>query len=69
MTAAHRSGPRRDAWEKVTGRARYAVDMALPHMAHAAVVRSERAHARIAGIDRAEAEAAPGVVAVVTADD
>ena len=61
--------PRRDAWEKVTGRARYAVDVALPNMAHAAVVRSERAHARIVGIDRAEAEAAPGVVAVVTADD
>ena len=61
--------PRRDGWEKVTGRARYAIDMALPNMAHAAVVRSERAHAYITGIDRAEAEAAPGVVAVVTADD
>jgi len=60
---------RRDGWDKVTGRARYAVDMALPHMAHAAVVRSERAHAYITGIDRAEAEAAPGVVAVVIADD
>ena len=63
------AGPRSDAWEKVTGRARYAVDMALPNMAHAAVVRSERAHARIVGIDRAEAEAAPGVIAVVAADD
>ena len=61
--------PRRDAWEKVTGRARYAIDMVLPNMAHAAVVRSERAHARIAGIDRAEAEAAPGVIAVVISDD
>ena len=63
------AGPRRDGWEKVTGRARYAVDMALPNMAHAAVVRSERAHARIVAIDRAEAEAAPGVIAVVAADD
>ena len=63
------SVPRRDAWEKVTGRACYAVDATMPNMAHAAVVRSERAHARITGIDRAEAEAAPGVVAVVTADD
>ena len=61
--------PRSDGWQKVTGRARYAVDMALPNMAHAAVVRSERAHARIVGIDRAEAGAAPGVIAVVTADD
>ena len=63
------SAPRRDAWEKVTGRARYAIDMVLPNMAHAAVVRSERAHAYITGIDRAEAEAAPGVIAVVISDD
>ena len=63
------SEPRRDAWEKVTGRARYAVDATMPNMAHAAVVRSERAHARVVGIDRAEAEAAPGVVTVVTAED
>ncbi|MCE2513188.1 MAG: xanthine dehydrogenase family protein molybdopterin-binding subunit [Acidimicrobiia bacterium] len=65
MTAARR----RDAWEKVTGRARYAVDAAMPNMAHGAVVRSERAHAHIAGIDRAGAEAAAGVIAVVTAGD
>ena len=63
------SEPRRDAWEKVTGRARYAVDMVLPNMAHAAVVRAERAHAHITAIDRADAESAPGVIAVVTADD
>ena len=63
------SAPRRDAWEKVTGRARYAIDASIPHMAHAAVVRSERAHAYITGIDRAEAESAPGVIAVVIADD
>ena len=63
------SAPRSDAWEKVTGRACYAIDASIPHMAHAAVVRSERAHAYITGIDRAEAEAAPGVIAVVTADD
>ena len=63
------SAPRRDGWEKVTGRACYAIDASIPHMAHAAVVRSERAHAYITGIDRADAEAAPGVIAVVTADD
>lgn len=69
MTAAPNSVPRRDAWEKVTGRACYSVDATMPNMAYAAVVRSERAHARITAIDRAEAEAAPGIVAVVTADD
>ena len=63
------TGPRRDAWEKVTGRARYAIDASMPNMAYAAVVRSERAHARIDGIDRAGAEAAPGVITVVTAGD
>ena len=63
------SEPRRDAWEKVTGRACYAIDAAMPNMAHAAVVRSERAHAYITGIDRADADAAPGVITVVTADD
>ena len=42
MTAVPPSEPRRDAWEKVTGRARFAIDMVLPNMAHAAVVRSER---------------------------
>ena len=63
------SSPRRDAWEKVTGRACYAIDASIPHMAHAAVVRSERAHAYITGIDRTDAEAAPGVIAVVTAGD
>ena len=63
------SEPRRDAWEKVTGRARFAIDATMPNMAHAAVVRSERAHARIAGIDRAEAASAPGVITVVTAED
>ena len=63
------SEPRLDGWEKVTGRASYAIDAAMPNMAHAAVVRSERAHAYISGIDRAEAEAAPGVIAVVTAGD
>ena len=63
------SAPRSDAWEKVTGRACYAIDASIAHMAHAAVVRSERAHAYITGIDRADAEAAPGVIAVVTAGD
>jgi CO/xanthine dehydrogenase Mo-binding subunit len=60
------SVPRVDGPAKVTGRARYALDLTLPGMAHGCVVRSERAHARIAGVDAAAAEAAPGVLAVVT---
>jgi CO/xanthine dehydrogenase Mo-binding subunit len=58
-----------DAHEKVTGAARYAVDLAMPGMLHGRVVRSERAHARITGIDTAAALAIDGIVAVVTSDD
>jgi aerobic carbon-monoxide dehydrogenase large subunit len=38
-------------------------------VAHAIFVRSPFAHARISGVDTAEASAAPGVLAVYTADD
>lgn len=61
--------PRRDAWDKVTGRARYASDATTANMAHAAVVRADRAHARILAVDADEARRAPGVIGVITADD
>ena len=64
-----RSVPRRDAFAKVTGRAIYSIDSALPYMAHAAVVRAERAHGEIVDIDHAEALAAPGVLGVVCGSD
>jgi CO/xanthine dehydrogenase Mo-binding subunit len=60
---------RRDLVEKVTGSAEYTVDVTMPGMLHAKVVRSDRAHARILSIDATEALAAPDVVAVVTAAD
>src|SRR6266545_2307508 len=54
----------------VMGSARYTEDLALPeHRAHVVFVRSVLGHARVTGIDTAEAAAAPGVVAVLTADD
>ncbi len=61
--------PRVDAWEKVTGRAKYAVDVELPKMLYAKILRSEYAHARILEIDTTEAEKLPGVEAVITAMD
>ena len=61
------SVPRLDGVAKVTGRAKYAVDLDLPGAAHGVAVRSDRAHARILGIDASEAEALPGVLAVITA--
>ena len=48
------------------GKGTFVADIALPHMAHLAVVRSPHAHARIRSIDTKAAEAVPGVVCVVT---
>ncbi|UCH27685.1 MAG: xanthine dehydrogenase family protein [Trueperaceae bacterium] len=55
--------------EKVTGGARYAADVVLPGMLHLRPVLSPHAHAVIESIDKSEAEAVPGVVAVLTAED
>ena len=49
------------------GEALFTDDVQLPHMAHAAFVRSPYAHAQIVSIDTAEAEAMTGVLAVYTA--
>ncbi|WP_205314917.1 xanthine dehydrogenase family protein molybdopterin-binding subunit [Nonomuraea lactucae] len=51
---------------KVTGAAPYPSDFDLPGMAYASLVRSTIASGRISRIDRGPAEAAPGVLAVVT---
>ncbi|MBM3136005.1 MAG: aldehyde oxidase, partial [Chloroflexi bacterium] len=61
--------PRLDAWDKVTGQARYPADFSLPGMLHAKVVWSEHPHARVRRIDTSPAEAAPGVVRVITYRD
>ncbi len=50
----------------VTGRGLYTDDFTLPGMLQAVILRSPHAHARLAGVDAGEAEAAPGVFAVVT---
>jgi carbon-monoxide dehydrogenase large subunit len=55
--------------ELITGASTYVGNLALDGVLHAAFVRSPLAHARILGIDTAEAKAAPGVVAVFTAAD
>ncbi|HEY2956347.1 MAG TPA: xanthine dehydrogenase family protein molybdopterin-binding subunit [Candidatus Eisenbacteria bacterium] len=54
---------------KVTGRAVYADDIALPRMLHAKLLRSVHAHARIRSIDASAALAMPGVHAVITGRD
>ena len=60
---------RTDALEKVTGRARYLSDMELPGMAHARLLRSPYAHARLLRVDLRAAREVPGVYAVVAASD
>ncbi len=51
------------------GEGRYINDLVVPGMAHIAYVRSPHARARIAGIDAADALAAPGVLGVFTIED
>ena len=51
------------------GKGRYTDDINRAHQTHAYFLRSPHAHARINGIDKAAAEAAPGVVAVLTGED
>jgi carbon-monoxide dehydrogenase large subunit len=51
------------------GAGRYADDVVQPKQTYACFVRSPHAHARIVSIDTAEALAAPGVLAVITAAD
>src|SRR5579862_6190522 len=53
----------------LTGHGRYADDVQVPGVLHVAFRRSEHAHARIRAIDAAKARTAPGVVAVLTAED
>ncbi|MCC6313673.1 MAG: xanthine dehydrogenase family protein, partial [Thermomicrobiales bacterium] len=60
---------RLDADDKVAGRARYATDLRLPGMLYGKIVRGDRPHARIVGIDVSAAEALPGVEAIATAAD
>ena len=56
--------------ELLLGNAKYVGDLDLgDDMLHLVFVRSEMAHAEIAGVDTSQAAAAPGVVAVWTADD
>src|SRR5512142_2685910 len=63
------SVPRVDGVDKVTGKAKYVADLAIPGMIEGKFLRSPYAHARIRAIDTAEAEAMPGVVAVLTSKD
>ena len=63
------SVPRVDGVDKVTGKAKFVGDIDVPGMLYGKILRSPYPHARIRAIDATEAEALPGVVAVLTAAD
>jgi aerobic carbon-monoxide dehydrogenase large subunit len=60
---------RREDRALLTGRGRFVDDLAAGDVLHVILARSPHAHARIRSVDTAAARRAPGVVAVITADD
>lgn len=65
-TAIGKSVPRKEAWDKVTGRARYADDFPATGVLSARLLTSTCAHARIRKVDVSNAWAVKGVKAVLT---
>src|SRR5215470_2879517 len=53
----------------VTGKGSFVGDLTLPDTLHAAVLRSQHAHARLRRVDVAAARAVPGVVEILTGAD
>ena len=60
--------PRKEDARFIRGRGTFVDDIRLPGMLYGAVLRSPLAHARIAAIDTAAAEAHPKVKAVITGE-
>jgi carbon-monoxide dehydrogenase large subunit len=76
MEAPHREGrtvgqpvKRVEDGRLLVGQGRFVDDLHLPRMVHAAFVRSPHAHARILGVNAHRAAAAPGIVAVLAAEE
>src|SRR5688572_6118988 len=65
----HKSAARKEDARLVAGDGRYTADWNLPGQLHAAVLRSERAHAEIVRLDAKQALAHRGVRAVLTGED
>src|ERR1700690_2658 len=69
MPAIGQSLPRVDARSKVTGQAEYSGDLLIKDMLYMKILFAERPHARVKSINTSDAQSAPGVVAVYTAQD
>ena len=63
------SVPRSEDRRFLVGAGRYVDDLVLPRQAHAFILRSPHAHARVGSIDADTARAMPGVVSVLTGAD
>jgi isoquinoline 1-oxidoreductase subunit beta len=60
-----RESPRVDAIAKATGTAQFGIDVDIPNMHHAVVVRSPVAGARLQSVDKTEAKQMPGVTDII----
>ncbi len=70
LTAVGTPAVRIDGLDKISGAAQFVDDLDFgPDLLHGAVVESPHAYARIVSIDTSAAEAAPGVVKVITGED
>jgi CO/xanthine dehydrogenase Mo-binding subunit len=64
-----RSERRKDAGEKIRGRAEFSGDINVPRMLHGKLLRSPLPHASISSIETSAAERMPGVVAVLVGSE
>lgn len=64
-----KSFSRKEDLPLITGNGRYLDDYRLPGMVHLGLVRSPHANARVTSIAKSEAQAMPGVLAVLSAAD
>ncbi len=69
MPAVGKSVPRKDAWDKVRGIAKYIDDYSYSDIIHVTTVRSPIAYGKLISVDKTEALKMPGVKAVVTYED
>jgi CO/xanthine dehydrogenase Mo-binding subunit len=60
--------PKKESWDKVTGRAKYNGDYISSDTLHARILTSTHAHAIIKSIDTSKAEKSKGVQAVITGE-
>ncbi|MFW2403970.1 MAG: xanthine dehydrogenase family protein molybdopterin-binding subunit [Gammaproteobacteria bacterium] len=69
LSVVGKNWSRLDGVDKVSGRSVFTDDVRLPGMLYGKIVRSPHPSARIVSIDTSEAEALPGVKAIITAPD